>query len=776
MLKSLKIENWKSHISTNLSFEAGPNLLVGIMGSGKSSVAEAMSFALFGTFPALQTKKVTLDQIILSEPQKDRASIEMQFLSSGKNYTIRREIRRGKGSSAEISVDGEVVDVNPKNVNDIVRKTLGMDYDLFSKAIYSEQNGIDYFLRIPKGQRMGHIDRLLKLDRYESAREGCVSLRNKVKARASGLMRVIDDIEAVKPSESLKKVEAEIKKLDAERASILNGSEELAEKIKNIQSQLQTAETDSREIDRLKAELGSLQSALIEMDKTITQKRKKIGDEIPKDISGLKAERRIIEKQIAEKKEKERSFREEKASLNTTVMMLKERDVPELNRRNQEKIRNQDSLQGLEKQFPEIETILPDMRKELEQLKRERSELENKRDEIKNNMNALEVGKCPTCEQEVTPLLRRELEKKRKDLLSVIGLQFSQKTVDVEKLIEKVDRLEDAYKQMTLLRSQLKNYEDITPKLREIEKIVKENDRKATDIAKQIDVISAEIRSMEKTSTEIATRIERTQNLIDERSLLKQLEADRKEKETKRHAAAASMAVAEKALAGIDISAMRTSLVRLTSEEASSKSRLSSLGDLLSEKARIAKSLDEQISKLKKYKKDVETDEKVMEVFQKFSEVLSITQQQLREEFVKSVNGIMTALWPEIYPYGDFSEIMLGVDGDYVLQLKRGDEWLSADGIASGGERSLACLALRIAFSLAFMPKLRWLMLDEPTHNLDRNAVEKLSEVLRERSHLFAEQVFLITHDERLSEGLPSIRLERDKLSGGHTTIKNIAV
>ncbi|MBU0586228.1 AAA family ATPase, partial [Candidatus Micrarchaeota archaeon] len=37
MLTSISLENWRSHLNTNLNFKKGTNLIIGIMGSGKSS-------------------------------------------------------------------------------------------------------------------------------------------------------------------------------------------------------------------------------------------------------------------------------------------------------------------------------------------------------------------------------------------------------------------------------------------------------------------------------------------------------------------------------------------------------------------------------------------------------------------------------------------------------------------------------------------------------------------------------------------------------------------
>lgn len=94
-------------------------------------------------------------------------------------------------------------------------------------------------------------------------------------------------------------------------------------------------------------------------------------------------------------------------------------------------------------------------------------------------------------------------------------------------------------------------------------------------------------------------------------------------------------------------------------------------------------------------------------------------------------------------------------------------------GIASGGERSIAALALRIAFALVLAPQLRWLVLDEPTHNLDMKAVEDLALTLRDKIGEFVDQVFLITHDENLENAVTGslYKLERKKEVDGVTKI-----
>ena len=80
MITRVKMVNWKSHLDSELKFSKGVNALIGIMGSGKTSVMQAIAFALFGTFSALGSKKLALDDLVMSKPQKKRhAMVEVEF-------------------------------------------------------------------------------------------------------------------------------------------------------------------------------------------------------------------------------------------------------------------------------------------------------------------------------------------------------------------------------------------------------------------------------------------------------------------------------------------------------------------------------------------------------------------------------------------------------------------------------------------------------------------------------------------------------------------------
>lgn len=47
IIESIEMENFKSHSNTRLEFNTGISIIIGENGAGKSSILEAVSFALF---------------------------------------------------------------------------------------------------------------------------------------------------------------------------------------------------------------------------------------------------------------------------------------------------------------------------------------------------------------------------------------------------------------------------------------------------------------------------------------------------------------------------------------------------------------------------------------------------------------------------------------------------------------------------------------------------------------------------------------------------------
>ncbi len=782
MIRKLRLVNWKSHLESELDFSEGVNVLVGIMGSGKTSAVQAISFALYGTFPLLQSRKTSLDNIIMRKPQrKERAEVEVWFSLGGKEYSVKRVVARGKGTAeAEIRENGRILNVNAQGVTEEVERILGMDYELFSKAVYAEQNNLDYFLRIPKGQRMAHIDRMLRLDRFEKVREAAVSLTNRLRHAEKEISRVVEDMEKEGLPEKRDALRKELEEVEGKISEARKGLEKAGREVESLSSKVKEFEGKERELGRVSASLSATRETVLEMEESIRKRKEALGREKPDAKSIEAAEKRVrkIEERLSELREEERKKREQVASINTRLGLLS-KEIEMLR-------------EGIpEKEIPDLRKIvikelgerpeerIAEMEKELEELTGKRYSLSARKESVEKSLAELKRSgsKCPVCESEIS-------DDKRERLISGREREISSIARDIEKIGREI---EERRKTVERARELLSKADENERERREVEEKKKEAAEKEEELAslrqylgdnvKDIEAIKEDAERLESERKKALERLERMRAELSERAAIEGMENTLNEKRLEIERLEETERKLKEALEGKDIAGMKEELQNMFGEKGRLEAELEALYERKKEVLKSLSDIGERIERMERYRDEAEANRRIAEALSRFSKAVVMTQNQLREEFLKSVNRIMESVWVEIYPYEDIEGVRLAVEGsDYVLQARERSGWVNVEGMASGGERSMALLALRISFSLAFAPNLRWLILDEPTHNLDQNAIAKLSEVFRESLPSLAEQVFLITHEEGLAEaGTGSVYFfRRNKDANGATLVSRM--
>ncbi len=128
MIKSIELVNWKSHSHSLINFSKGNNIFIGNMGSGKSSIMDAISYALFGKIPS----NVKISSIIKNRPkQEENALVKISFSKDNNIYTIERELKLigdKLQTTAKIYKNGSYMNAQPERVNEDVESILGIDY------------------------------------------------------------------------------------------------------------------------------------------------------------------------------------------------------------------------------------------------------------------------------------------------------------------------------------------------------------------------------------------------------------------------------------------------------------------------------------------------------------------------------------------------------------------------------------------------------------------------------------------------------------------------
>ena len=145
-------------------------VLSGPTGSGKSSVIDGMTFALYGTIPRLEDRRLVSPVI---SAQADRARVSFRFTVGDEIYTAVRLVeRRGTGATTTEARllrgdDEEVLEDGADNVTAGVSRLLGLSYDHFTKAVVLPQGAFADFLTDRPRDRQALLRALLELGLYE---------------------------------------------------------------------------------------------------------------------------------------------------------------------------------------------------------------------------------------------------------------------------------------------------------------------------------------------------------------------------------------------------------------------------------------------------------------------------------------------------------------------------------------------------------------------------------------------------------------------------------
>jgi DNA repair protein SbcC/Rad50 len=154
--------------------------LVGPTGSGKSTVIDAMTFALYGSVPRWGRKGMVS---LALAPTTSRGTVKLVFEVGDQRYVVARELRRAgsqvsqRAASLERLADrrgraepGEPTEVLAKDlagVADAVERLLGLSYEDFCQCVVLPQGQFADFLHATAGERQEILMRLLGAEHYK---------------------------------------------------------------------------------------------------------------------------------------------------------------------------------------------------------------------------------------------------------------------------------------------------------------------------------------------------------------------------------------------------------------------------------------------------------------------------------------------------------------------------------------------------------------------------------------------------------------------------------
>ncbi len=449
--------------------------IFGGVGSGKSTILEAITFALYGDTERLNSREnrnynmmnLKSNQLFIEfifTAGKDNQ--KYKFNVSGKRNKNRFEDVKTLNRSAYIFEGGNWLPLESVNADNI----LGLSYENFKRTIIIPQGKFQEFLQLGETARTKMLQEIFRLDRFDLA-DKVKSLSTKVdrqlenyKGRLSGLEDISEEIivqmesELTSFKEELSKTESQNKSL-SEELSALEQLAKLFIKKEQLLTKLNQQKSKEEVIIQLETDLKDFQECkelfendLTNLDKLIVQKAS-----LQRDINEAQLHLANIEKELNTKKI---TFTEaEKEFANKSEYVKQTEDLQKIGR------------------IKQINTILELKEKEIHATKVSIQDLEKTVSEMKQTLNSKEI------EQDSLRLVKDNLSE--------------------------LKDIENWHKSLTMLKRELSNYSEKLENYRIKKNVqIKKRDSIHSDNAQLSDMNKDDIQGMSSKIEEMISQLE----------------------------------------------------------------------------------------------------------------------------------------------------------------------------------------------------------------------------------------------------------------------------
>jgi exonuclease SbcC len=311
ILDRLVLKNFKRFRHEEIRFKDGITGILGNNGTGKSSLVQAIFFALYG----VQATGISADYIVSAfASPKEKCEVRLDFRIGGDEYTVLRTFKKGKTVSHDATFHhgGKLVATGVSQVEEEVKRTLGMGPVDFKNTIYAGQKDLLTLLENTPGRRKEWFLRALGIDYLNAGSQKC--LKEQIDTKAGELQRKEGELEAMagrQDAEEFAALQASVAEFGKTMQSLAAQHAEASEKKRVLDEEL-------REQDRKKTEHTQLRERLASGEReaqTLAGQKVQLSAKLDS-LAQMEPEFRALEKQIAhvpEKKKQFELFRKQKA-------------------------------------------------------------------------------------------------------------------------------------------------------------------------------------------------------------------------------------------------------------------------------------------------------------------------------------------------------------------------------------------------------------------------------------------------------------------------------
>ena len=799
---SISMKNIKSHRDKELHFVNGINVLSGDNGVGKSTIFEAIGYALFGV--DARDFVGNIERFITIGAKKGEITVTFAT-DDGETYRVSRSVGAGSkwllaqetGGAFEVEEHAGASETEAR-----IKELLGLDSgrplaDQYKLVIGPFQNEFlgPFVIKQPT-KRQEAFDEILGIDAWRKTYKGTSTLLASVKSKIEILNVEIEgkqeQIVALPERKKeltglIAEVEAQQKVLSKKKRTLTETEKQLAK----LDRQEKTADTAKSDIQVLENRIRDGEGKITDQEKRVKEAEQAL-ETLEKNRAGKEAFE-AAEANLKSLREQEKLRRDIEKDINALdkesarLTQALEHEMREVEKTEKQHTEEESQLKKNQKTLAADNRIdkkaarLPDLRKEAEKLRLAQGLFKGKRDGLQEGKEKLAEGICPFFKEQCQNIAGKaprdvfsarvsELDKESLDLDKRLD-GLSKEIEAAEKAKQKLDsikvREQEVEKQLNALSRRQTDNNNRKIDLKNIQKKQEEAEKKALDRKE-------DIKKYSKLDTEIA-RIEklRAEHQVARDAFFAN-QKDAKDLNNRRESLKKMLKLFEELKQALvakhkeflkiekDYDSKRHAEVRLAKEQlvaevATIKQKINDFG-----KDRVR--LEEEIKKMKQVKKDIKArlvEKKSLEGKEdlvKFlrNKIFNNVSAQLSERFREEISLRADIIYrniaetdEELY-WGDKYQIVLRDMQDGELRERTDDQ-------LSGGQTMSAVVALRLALLQTIGA--RFAFFDEPTSNLDAARRANLAHAFRaidvgreEVTEHWYDQLFLISHDIAFTE------------------------
>jgi DNA repair protein SbcC/Rad50 len=256
--------------------ESGLYLITGETGSGKTTIFDALSFALFGEASGSGRDKYPM---LCSDFADEGAKtfVELDFASGNNKYRVRREIKRTGGQDVHITLSDGTSLSGARDTKDKIAEIVGLDRDQFAQIVMIAQNDFLRFLQSGTDKRVEILRRIFNTATLKNFQESLKSHAKKLDGELLTVRRDFEryEIDPYKRDEKFVEWDAQIKADDHAIAEYDKQIKEYEVKKTSVDQMIAVAEALAKrfaELDKTRAAFASHQAKSEEMGR-LSEKR-----------------------------------------------------------------------------------------------------------------------------------------------------------------------------------------------------------------------------------------------------------------------------------------------------------------------------------------------------------------------------------------------------------------------------------------------------------------------------------------------------------------------